>query len=361
MNGRPVAPAARLRDIAEAVGGTVVGNGDTAIRGVSSLDEAAPGELAYVDGERYADRARASRAAAFVVDSVIESLDRPQVVVPQPRLAFVSVVERFFTAPRRPRGVAREVALGLDVTIGPEPSIWPFVTLGNRVRLGARVTLYPGVFVGDDTAIGDDTVLHPNVTVRERCEIGARVVVHSGASIGSDGFGFVQKDGRHVKVPQLGTVVIEDDVEIGANATVDRATFGRTLIRRGSKIDNLVQVAHNVEIGEHTVLAGQAGISGSTRIGSHVMVGGQAGFADHVSVGDGAMVAAQAGVFRDVPAGTLVAGSPALPADEAGPIHGALLRLPDLRRQLRRLEQRVKDLEARAEAPAPKARRTRQR
>jgi len=252
------------------------------------------------------------------------------------------------------------VTLGADVVIGPEPSIWPFVTLGNRVRLGARVTLYPGVFVGDEAVIGDDTVLHPNVTVRERCSLGARVIVHSGAVIGSDGFGYVQQDGRHHKVPQRGTVVIEDDVELGANVAIDRATFGRTLVRRGTKVDNLVQIAHNVEIGEHSVLAGQAGISGSTRIGSYVMVGGQAGFADHLEVGDGAMVAAQAGVFRDVPSGTLVAGSPALPRDQAGPIHGALLRLPELRRQLLRLEQRVKELEARAEAP-PKPRRSRQR
>jgi acyl-[acyl carrier protein]--UDP-N-acetylglucosamine O-acyltransferase len=211
------------------------------------------------------------------------------------------------------------VTLGADVVIGPEPSIWPFVTLGNRVRLGARVTLYPGVFVGDDALIGDDTVLHPNVTVRERCSIGARVIVHSGTVIGSDGFGYVQQDGRHHKVPQLGTVVIEDDVELGANVAIDRATFGRTLVRRGTKVDNLVQIAHNVEIGEHTVVAGQAGISGSTRIGSYVMVGGQAGFADHLEVGDGAMVAAQAGVFRDVPSGTLVAGSPALRATRPVP------------------------------------------
>jgi len=360
MNGRPGPPAVRLEAIGRAVGGTVVGPSDTMITGVSSLGEAAPGDIVYVENERLADAARASRATAFVVAALIDDLPRPQIIVAEPRFAFVRIVETFFTAPRRPRGVAREVTLGADVVIGAEPSIWPFVTLGNRVRLGDRVTLYPGVFVGDEAVIGDDTILHPNVTVRERCAIGARVIVHSGAVVGSDGFGYVQRDGRHHKVPQLGTVVIEDDVELGANVTIDRATFGRTLVGRGTKVDNLVQVAHNVEIGEHTVLAGQAGISGSTRIGSHVMVGGQVGFADHVEVGDGATVAAQSGVFRDVPPGAIVAGSPALPHYEAGPIHGALLRLPELRRQIRRLEQRVKELEARADA-APKPRRSRQR
>jgi UDP-3-O-[3-hydroxymyristoyl] glucosamine N-acyltransferase len=200
-------------------------------------------------------------------------------------------------------------------------------------------------------------VLYPNVTVLDRCTLGARVVLHSGVAIGTDGFGYVPHGGRLHKIPQLGAVVIEDDVELGANVTVDRATFGRTVIRRGTKVDNLVQIAHNTVIGEHTVLAGQVGISGSVRIGSGVMVGGQAGFADHVSVGDGARVAAQAGVFRDVADGQTVAGSPALPADLAGPIHGVFLRLPELRKQIRQLEQRVRELEAQARPAAKPPRR----
>ena len=360
MSGGAAAPVARLDVIARAVGGTVVGRGDVSLAGVSSLEDAAGDDLAYVESERFGEAARASRAGALVVASVFENLPVPQLVVSDPRLAFIQIIERFFTAPRRARGIASQVTQGLDVVVGAEPSIWPFVTLGNRVRLGNRVTLYPGVFVGDDVVIGDDSILYPNVTVRERSTIGARVILHSGVVIGSDGFGYVQRGGRHVKVPQLGSVVLEDDVELGANVAVDRATFGRTIVRRGTKVDNLVQIAHNVEIGEHTVIAGQAGISGSTRIGSYVMVGGQAGFSDHLAVGDRAMVAAQAGVLRDVAAGSAVAGSPALPHEEAGPIHGALLRLPELRKQLRRLEQRVKELEARA-PPPPKARRTRQR
>jgi UDP-3-O-[3-hydroxymyristoyl] glucosamine N-acyltransferase len=360
MSPRPGPAPVRLGDIAAAIGGDLVGAGDVAIAGVSSLDDAGPGDLAFVDGDRYAEAAGRSRAGALVLAQPLPGLPHAQIVVADPRYAFVRVVERFFTAPRRPRGIAREVSRGADVEIGPDASIWPFVTLGNRVRLGARVTLYPGVFLGDDVTVGDDTTLHPSVTVRERCAIGARVIVHSGAVIGSDGFGYVPHGGRHHKIPQLGRVVIEDDVELGANVTVDRATFGCTLIRRGAKVDNLVQIAHNVTIGEHAVLAGQVGISGSTRIGAYVMVGGQAGFADHLEVGDRARVAAQAGVFRDVADDQMVSGSPALPHEVSGPIHGVILRLPELRNQLRRLEQRVRDLEAQAK-PAPPARRPRRR
>src|SRR5262249_23563746 len=206
---------------------------------------------------------RTSRAAAFLVGQEIDGLTAPQVVVREPRFAFVRVVEQFFVEPRMPRGIAGNVVRAVDVTIGPDASIWPFVTLGDRVKIGARVPSYPGVFVGRDTVIGDDCVCHPNVTIREATLIGHRVVIHAGSVIGSDGFGYVQHEGRHHKIPQLGGVVIEDDVELGANVTVDRATFGSTVIGRGTKVDNLVHVAHNVTIGPHSILVAQAGIAGS--------------------------------------------------------------------------------------------------
>src|SRR6266849_5115212 len=308
---RPSAPRpVPLSAIAAAVGGRLVG-AETMIGGVSSLEEARAGDLAYVDGERFIEAARSSRASAFVVGGEMAEIPRPQVVVSDPRYAFVRVVERFFTGSRRARGIAAEVMRGVDVEIGPDASIWPFVTLGDRVTLGARVTLYPGVFLGDDTTVGDDSILYPNVTVREGCVIGRRVVIHSGAVLGSDGFGYVQHEGRHHKIPQLGGVVVEDDVELGANVTVDRATFGRTVIGRGTKVDNLVQIGHNVTIGPHSILVAQVGIAGSTRLGSHVVVGGQAGLADHLEIADGAMIAAQAGVARSVAEGVIVSGSPA--------------------------------------------------
>ena len=354
---RPSAPpAVPLSTIAAAIGGRKVG-ADTMIGGVAGLEEAGPADLAYVDGDRAIEAARGSRAAAFLVSQEIGGLTSVQVVVGEPRLAFVRVVEQFFTAPRIPRGIAGNVVRGVEVEIGPDASIWPFVTLGDRVKLGARVTLYPGVFVGHDTVIGDDCICYPNVTIRDATVIGHRVVIHGGAVIGSDGFGYVQHEGRHVKVPQFGRVVIEDDVELGANVTVDRATFGRTVIGRGTKVDNLVQIGHNVTIGPHSILVAQAGIAGSTRLGSHVIVGGQAGLADHLEIGDRVMIAAQAGVMRSVSEGQIVAGTPAASHDVALRAHALLLRLPELRQQLRELTERVRVLETQSARPAKTPRR----
>jgi UDP-3-O-[3-hydroxymyristoyl] glucosamine N-acyltransferase len=232
------------------------------------------------------------------------------------------------------------------VRIGSDPSIWPFVTLGDRVKIGNRVTLYPGVFVGSDSTIGDDSVLYPNVVVREGCSLGARVIVHSGTVIGADGFGYVQHQGRHHKIPQLGGVVIEDDVELGANVTIDRATFGRTLVKQGTKVDNLVQIAHNVTVGEHCILVAQVGIAGSTTIGRHVMIGGQAGLSDHITIGDQVMVAAQSGVNRSVGSNQIVGGSPAMPREKALRVQGVIFQLPELKLLVRDLEQRVVTLES---------------
>ena len=347
-----------LKDIAELVRGELRGGAGASVTGVSSLEEAGPGDLAYVSSDRFVRSALSSKAGAFVVGRVHPEIDRPQVVVENPAYAFACIAQRYFTAPYRARGIAAEVMRGPGVVIGPEPSIWPFVTLGDRVRLGARVTLYPGVFIGDDAVIGDDALLYPNVTIREGCSLGNRVIVHSGTVIGSDGFGYVQHHGRHQKVPQLGTVVIEDDVELGANVTVDRATFGRTVIRRGTKVDNLVQIAHNVIIGEHSILVAQVGIAGSTTLGHHVMVGGQAGLADHLEIGDQVMIGARAGVNRNVTGHQIVSGAPVMPHEVAIKAQAVIPRLPELRQQIRELEQRVRILEGqRKDQPAKKKRR----
>lgn len=348
--------ALSLQDISQDIGGRLLGSPTLAITGVSSLAEAGPGDLGYVASDRYIKAACESKAAAFVVGREIPELNRPQIIVGNPSYAFARLTQRWFTPKQERRGVSEQIHRGSDVTIGPETSIWPFVTLGDRVRIGARATLYPGVFLGADVTLGDDCILYPNVTVREGCRIGSRVIMHSGTVIGSDGFGYVQHEGRHHKIPQLGIVCIEDDVELGANVTVDRATFGETRIKRGTKIDNLVQVAHNVSVGEDTILVAQVGIAGSTTIGRHVMVGGQAGIADHLDIGDQVMIAARTGVNRSLTGRQIVSGAPVMPHDIAIRAHAVIPRLPELRRQVQRLEERVRSLETEKMRAAPRKR-----
>jgi UDP-3-O-[3-hydroxymyristoyl] glucosamine N-acyltransferase len=354
MSGLP-SRSITLGELARTIGGQVTGAPDTVISGVSSLDQAQPGDLAYVDGDRFVKAALDSKAAAFVVAQSLADLPRPQLVVANPKYAFARLVQQFFTAPYKARGIAQPISQGTGVQIGPDVSIWPFVTLGDRVKIGARATLYPGVFIGDDSVVGDDCLLYPNVTVRERCTIGQRVIVHSGTVIGSDGFGYVQQEGRHHKIPQMGTVVIEDDVELGANVTVDRATFGRTVIKRGTKVDNLVQIAHNVTVGEHNILVAQVGIAGSTTLGSHVIVGGQAGLSDHIEIGDRVMIAARSGVNRSLTGNQIVSGAPAMPHEVSIKAQAVVPRLPELRQQVRELEKRVRELEFRAGRAGKKA------
>lgn len=351
MNSGSVQGTWRLAEIGEAIGAPVTDQPDLVVTGASGIDQAGPGDLTYLESDRFLKAAAASRAAAFVVARPIPELGRPQLIAANPKYAFAQVLQRFFVPAYQARGVAEPITRGTDVQIGPDASIWPFVTLGNRVKLGARVTLYPGVFVGDDSAIGDDSVLHPNVTVREGCRIGRRVIVHSGTVIGSDGFGYVFHEGRHHKIPQLGGVTIEDDVELGANVTVDRATFGQTVIKRGAKVDNLVQIAHNVTVGEHTILVAQVGIAGSSTLGRYVMVGGQAGLSDHIEVGDRVMIAARSGVNRSLTSGQIVSGAPVMPHDIAIKAQAVVPRLPELRQLLRELDRRVRSLEAAGPKP----------
>ncbi len=334
-----------LSDIHALVGGTLHGDGGRPISSLTSLQEANPDALSFVANDKAIPSLSGLRAGALLVHRHLETVDIPQVVVANPLLAFARVAQRFFVPRRIPRGIAHDLSQGTEVQIGPDPSIWPFVTLGDRVTVGARVTLYPGVFVGSDSTIGDDAVLYPNVVVREGCALGARVIVHSGTVIGSDGFGYVQHQGAHEKIPQLGGVIIEDDVELGANVTIDRATLGNTVIKQGTKIDNLVQIAHNVSVGAHSIVVAQVGIAGSTTVGHHVMIGGQAGLGDHIHVGDHVMIAARAGVNRSLEPNQIVSGAPVMPHETWMKAQAVIPRLPELRHLVRSLEQRVAALE----------------
>src|SRR5713226_3747878 len=319
-----------LEEIAALTQGTLLGRPDLVITGVAGLSEAKPGDLSFVTGEAASKEATSKRAIALLVPRPINGLACAQIVVTNPALAMAQVVEKFFVPQRPVLGVSKLVSRGNDVVLGEGVSIWPFVTLDDRASIGRGTTLYPNVFVGEGSVIGEDCLIYPNVTIRERVTIGNRVIIHSGTVIGSDGFGYIQECGRHHKIPQVGTVVIEDDVELGANVTVDRATFGQTIVRRGTKVDNLVQIAHNVEVGEHNILVAQVGIAGSSRTGHHVMVG------------------ARSGLNRDVPAKEVVAGAPALPRMEWLKAMAIVAKLPELRQQVRDLEGRLKALETKA-------------
>jgi UDP-3-O-[3-hydroxymyristoyl] glucosamine N-acyltransferase len=326
-----------LKQIHGLVGGELVGSPQATVTSLASFEEAGPNDLAFVAGDRILKLGTPTAAGALLAHRRLPEIANPHIVVANPALAFAQVARTFFCPVSPPRGIAATVVRGTDTQIGPDVSIWPGVTLGDRVIIGARVTLYPGVFIGNDTTIGDDTLLYPNVVVREGCAIGARVIVHSGTVIGSDGFGYVQDQGRHYKIPQLGGVTIENDVELGANVTIDRATLGQTVIKQGTKIDNLVQIAHNVA---------QVGIAGSTLVGHHVMIGGQAGLADHIVIGDQVMIAARAGVNRSLEPNQIVSGAPVMPHEVWVKAQAVIPRLPELRQAVRTLEERVKKLEA---------------
>jgi len=335
-----------LAELAREVGGEVEGDPSVRIRDVAGIQEAGPGEITFLSNPRYLTDLEATRASAVILAPGVP-VRIPAVRCDNPYAAFARIAVLLRTESYRPRGVSPDLVCGEDCRLGRDLSIHPRVVLGDRVRIGDRVTLHPGVVVGDDCEVGDDTVLYAGVTLREGVRIGRRVIVHNGAVIGSDGFGFALDRGRYVKIPQTGGVRVGDDVEIGANTTVDRGTLGDTVIGRGTKIDNLVQIAHNVRIGEDCIIVAQAGISGSTAVGDRVTLAGQAGLAGHLRIGAGVTVAARAGVTKDVPAGRVVAGFPALPLREWRKAAGSFVHLPAMRKALKALEARMAALERR--------------
>ncbi len=345
--GRPRRPAAPLKsfslaDVAAAVGGRARGSVPR-LTGVSPLETAGPSDLSWVADERRAAEAAMSRAGALLVGDEKLSGGRPCVVVERPQLALGRWLEVLRPAPRPKAGVARGAFVDRTAKLGPGVSVAAGATVSAGARVGARTTLAAGAFVGAGAALGEDCVLHPNAAVLSGCLVGARCVLQAGAVVGSDGFGYVWDGSAHRKIPQVGIVRVEDDVEIGANSTIDRATLGETVIGRGTQIDNLVQIGHNVTIGEHSILCGQAGIGGSSTLGRGVTLAGQVGISDHVSIGDGATLTGQAGIARHgrVEAGAVLSGMPALPHREflrraalLGRLERALERLAEVEKKL---------------------------
>lgn len=334
-----------LDEIARTAGGTVEGDGSTVITGAAGLSEAKAGDISFLSNPRYADAVAGTRASAVIVSADWKGKCSCALVrVKNPDRAFATLVPAF--APPPPAfapGVHPTAVVAAGVLVGRDVHIGPHCVLEKGAAIGDRTVLIAGCYIGHDVSVGSDCRFYPHASIRERCTIGNRVIVHNGAVIGSDGFGYVKDEqGRWQKIPQVGIVEIGDDVEIGANVTVDRARFGKTVIASGVKIDNLVQIAHNVRIGENTAMAAQVGISGSTTVGRNVQLGGQAGVAGHLTVGDNSVVGAQAGVTKDVKPATFVSGYPAMPHDRAKRIHAHLMNLPALKERVDELSGRRK-------------------
>lgn len=323
-------------------------DGTVLITGVASANDAATGDITFFGNAKYLKQTLATRASAVLVpEDFRHQLEHAvPVFVGSPSQAFAQVVEHF--APpmvRPPVGVHPSAVVADDARIDESASVGPCAVVESGAEVGARTVVGAGSFIGAGAKVGDDCLLHAGVCIRERCLIGNRVIIHCGAVVGSDGYGFEFKEGRHVKIPQVGIVQVDDDVEIGANTTIDRARFGRTWIQAGTKIDNLVQIAHNVVVGRHNLIVAQVGIAGSTRLGNYVTLAGQVGVAGHAEIGDHVVAGAQSGIPSDLPAGARVWGTPSQPMGDTKRQISALHRLPDALREIRDLKKRLTELE----------------
>ena len=333
----------KLNYLAEKLGAVLEGPGEIEIIGVADLNEASPGYITFASENRFSQLEQ-THASAAIVPLNAPKLRLPLLRIKNTKLAFARAIELFTVKPYQPTGIHERAMIGQNAVIGADPSIHPYVVIANEVKIGDRVTIYPGVWIGKGTTIGDDAVIYSNVNIRENLQIGNRVIIHAGATIGSDGFGYVTEDGIHYKIPQVGGVIIGDDVEIGANSTIDRATLGNTVIKRGTKIDNLVHVAHNVTIGEHCFLIAQVGISGSCTLGNYVVLAGQVGVADHISIGDRTIVSAQSGVIKDIEPDQVMGGYYAMPQREWLKVQALIKKLPELKKQVVDIGSQVQEL-----------------
>jgi UDP-3-O-[3-hydroxymyristoyl] glucosamine N-acyltransferase len=333
----------KLKEIAQIIQGQLIGDGEIEITGVSGISEAAEGYISFLSGTKLQAEAARSRASAIIVGKPVDGLKQPQVVVANPQLAFAQLLAHFYVKPHPCLGISEKAIVSPDVVINENVTIYPFAYICEGAVIGKDSIIYPGAYIGEKSVIGEGCVIHPNVVVREGITVGNRVIIHAGAVIGADGFGYVFDGRAHRKIPQVGTVIIGDDVEIGANTTIDRATTGATVIGQGTKIDNLVQIAHNVRVGRAAIIVSQVGIAGSSEIGDGVILGGQAGIPDHVKLEAGTMVGAQAGVIGDLKKGIYL-GAPAIPHRDWLKASAIFAQLPELKKKIRELEEQINTL-----------------
>jgi UDP-3-O-[3-hydroxymyristoyl] glucosamine N-acyltransferase len=331
--------AVTVRELAEWVRGEALGDAELPISNARSLADAQPGDITIVEDDEHLGAWHASKASAAVVPGTIPVNGRPLIRVPEPRTAFARILDRLRGHPLSDTHTIDPTArVHPSARLGPGVSVGPFAVVGEETDVGPNTTLRAGAIVGRFCAIGADVTIHSGAVLYDDCRVGDRIIIHANAVVGADGFGYRSRGGRHVKVPQLGWVEIEDDVEVGASTTIDRGTFGPTRVGVGTKTGDLVMVAHNCQIGRHNVLTGQVGIAGSSTTGDHVVMAGQAGVIDHVRVGDRAVVGAQAAVMRNVPADTRVLGCPARPEGSVAQVYAVLEGLPEICEDIRRLK-----------------------
>lgn len=334
-----------LERLAGEVGGTLRGDASLRVTGVASLDAAGEGDLAFVTNPRYAKAAMATRASVILCEKEIPGLSKPYLLSPNPYAALAKIIRLFHPAPGLAPGIRSGAHVDPAAKVHPSAVILPGASVAAGAVVGPRTLLFPGVYLGENSALGEDCLLYPNVTVRENCVIGDRVILQPGVVVGSDGFGFAKEGEKYLKIPQVGNVIIENDVELGANVCVDRAVLGSTRIGKGTKLDNLIQVGHNVSIGEHTVMAALTGISGSTRVGNQVVMGGQVGIAGHLKIGDGVVLATRTGVMEDIPDKGVYWGSPSGPMSEEMKKVAAYQQLPQLIKRIRSLERALEEIQ----------------
>lgn len=333
-----------LREIAELVGGAVLGDANIIVAGVTNIEAAGSEQITFAVPP-HLDKAGASQAGAVIIPDTVTEFNKPAIRVANPRLAFTKLLEIFTPPPSVERGVHPTAVIGKGVKIGTNVAIMAYVVIADNAVIGDDTIIYPHAYIGESVQIGANVIIYPSVTVREQCVVGNGCIIHSNAAIGSDGFGFVTIGGEHHKVPQVGNVVIGDNVEIGSHTAIDRATTGSTIVKRGTKIDNLVHLAHNDVVGENCFLVAQTGIAGSVTIGNNVTFAGQTGSAGHLTVGDNCVFAARAAAIGDVPANSFYAGFPARPHKEWLRAEASLYKVPDLLKKVRDLEKRLALLE----------------
>lgn len=335
-----------VTELAEYLGGIVQGDGEAVISGLGALETAGPAELTFLANPKYTSKVAETSAGAVLMAPGGERYGRTAIIVANPYLGFAKLLTLFYTAPHEPLGLLRGAVVSDSATIGEGATVYPGAVIGRNVAIGARTTVYGGAVLYENVIVGEDCVIHGNAVIRERCRIGSRCIIQPGAVIGSDGFGYAPDGSGYYRIPQIGIVVLEDDVEIGANSCIDRAAIEVTRISRGTKLDNLVQIAHNCQIGEDCMIVSQVGISGSAKIGNHVTLAGQVGVAGHLTIGDNVLVGAQSGVPSSLPANAVYSGTPTVPHKEWLKYSVVVPRLPEMIKTVSALEKRITELEA---------------